>query len=117
MSKITVIAGDFLKGNSDIFFNTFILTSNRVNAKKEAIHLNELKSVYIVSEDYAKKLSGTVAWGTAGALAFGPVGVLAGILFGGDKKKITFEAIFKDGRKLIAITDEKSFRKIESAVL
>ena len=63
-----------------------------------------------------KKIGGTVGWGAVGAIALGPVGLLAGLLLGGKKKEVTFVARFKDGRKLLATTDNGTFTKIKAAI-
>ncbi|MGI2002125.1 hypothetical protein [Shewanella frigidimarina] len=52
-----------------------------------------------------------------GALALGPAGLLAGLLLGGGKSKdVTFVAKFKDGRKFLGTTDNKTFTKLQAAV-
>lgn len=52
-----------------------------------------------------------------GALALGPAGLLAGLLLGGEKSKdVTFVAKFKDGRKFLGTTDNKTFTKLQAAV-
>ena len=82
----------------------------------ETIPVTELDVVDIATEENVKKLGGTVGWGAAGALILGPVGLLAGLLLGGRKKQVTFVAKFKDGRKLLASTDSKTFTKLQAAV-
>jgi len=47
-----------------------------------------------------------------GALALGPVGLLAGVILGGNKKEVTFVARLKDGRKFLATVDSKTYAKI-----
>ena len=65
-----------------------------------------------------KKHAGKIGWGLAGAIALGPVGLLAGLLLGGkQKKEVTFVAIIKDARKLLATTDNKTFIKLKAAAL
>lgn len=51
----------------------------------------------------------------AGLVAEGPLGALAGVLAGGNKKEITFIAEFKDGRQILASTDSKTFTKTQAA--
>ncbi len=82
----------------------------------ETIPLTQLETVEIATEESVKKIGGTVGWGAAGAVILGPVGLLAGLLLGGKKKEITFVAKFKDGRKLLAQTDSKTFTKLQAAV-
>jgi hypothetical protein len=83
----------------------------------EAIPSTELEFLALASEESVKKLGGTVGWGAAGGLLLGPVGLLAGLLLGGKKTKVTFIAKFKDGRKLIATTDPKTWVEIQSGGL
>lgn len=59
-----------------------------------------------------KRLGGTVGWGVAGAALLGPIGLLAGLLLGGKGKDVTFILKLKDGRKMLATTDSKTFTKI-----
>ncbi len=116
MSKVTVHAGDWAKGGSHAFdFGVFSL--RREGAfMAETIHSNQLEEVAIASEESVKKIGGTVGWGAVGALALGPVGLLAGVILGGNKKEVTFVAKFKDGRKMLATTDSKAFTKMQAAV-
>lgn len=116
MAKITVHAGDFLKGEGQFSFGVLNLKTNEKKFMGENILLTELESIEVASEENVKKIGGTIGWGAAGALALGPVGLLAGLLLGGKKKDVTFVALFKDGRKLLATTDSKSFTKLQAAV-
>jgi len=82
----------------------------------EALKLTDIKSVEEASEESVKRVGGTVGWGVAGAVALGPVGLLAGLLLGGKGKDITFVAEFKDGRKMLATADSKTFIKLKAAI-
>lgn len=82
----------------------------------EGIHSSQLAEVELASEEAVKRLGGTVGWGAVGALALGPVGLLAGLLLGGNKKDVKFVAKFKDGRKMLATTDSKAFTQMKAAV-
>ena len=73
-------------------------------------------SVELASEENVKKMGGTMGWGAVGALALGPVGLLAGLVLGGKSKDVTFIAIHKDGRKFMATTDSKTYTKIQAAL-
>ena len=119
--KIKVHAGDFLspgagwlKGGWKSF--TLVLLTPEQSWAGEKIALDQLETVEPASEENVKKIGGTVGWGAAGAVLLGPVGLLAGLLVGGRKKEVTFVAKFKDGRKLLATTDNKTFTILQAAV-
>lgn len=82
----------------------------------EKISLSEFETAEVASEDNVKRIGGTVGWGVAGAALLGPVGLLAGLILGGKGKDVTFVATLKDGRKMLATTDSKTFTKIQAAV-
>jgi len=117
MAKIEVHAGDF-RGNgmfmSVLGSGAFTLMSE-AHPAGEGIPLTEVATVEMASEESVKKLGGTVGWGLAGAALLGPVGLLAGLLKGGNKKQVTFVCVFKDGRKMLATTDSKTYTKIMAA--
>lgn len=115
MAKVKVHAGDFLEGDGQLSFGSLKLRTKAHRILGETIPLTELESVEIATEESVKKIGGTVGWGVAGAVILGPVGLLAGLLLGGKKKEITFVARFKDGRKLLASTDSKTFTKLQAA--
>jgi hypothetical protein len=117
MAKITVHAGDFLKVPGFLTSNGMILLATEEHPTDgEFIPLTEVDTIEVASEESVKKLGGTIGWGAAGAVLFGPVGLLAGLLFGGRKKEVTFVAKFKDGRKLLATTDNGTYTKLLAAV-
>lgn len=116
MAKVTVHAGDFLKGDSQFTFGSLVLKTKAHSFLGETIPISQLESVEVASEESVKKVGGTIGWGAAGALVLGPVGLLAGLLLGGKKKEVTFVAKFKDGRKLLATTDSGTFTKLQAAV-
>lgn len=116
MAKIKVHAGDFLKGDGQLSFGSLILKTKEHSFIGETIPVTNLEAVEIATEESVKKLGGTIGWGTVGWLLLGPVGLLAGLLAGGRKKEVTFVAKFKDGRKLLASTDSKTYTKLQAAV-
>ena len=116
-AEIDVHAGDFLNGEGMFKADSFFLkTEANQEGQGEQIPIEELEAVEIATEESIKKIGGTIGWGVAGALILGPVGLLAGLLLGGNKKKVTFVAKFKDGRKLFASTDSKTYTKLQAAV-
>jgi hypothetical protein len=116
MAKIAVHAGDFLEGNSSFHFDVLMLRTKEHSFQGEPIPITELETVEVATEENVKKIGGTIGWGAAGGLLLGPVGLLAGLLIGGRKKEVTFLARFKDGRKPMATTDNKTFTRLKAAV-
>jgi hypothetical protein len=116
MATIKVLAGDFLKGDGQLSFGSLTLKTKEHSFIGETIPVTNLETVEIATEESVKKLEGTIGWGAVGGLLLGPVGLLAGLLAGGRKKEVTFVAKFKDGRKLLASTDSKTFTKLQAAV-
>ena len=125
MSKLKVHAGDFSTlspqnsfskswGSSD---GVFRLWSEKSTWGTESIASSELEYLQLANEETVKKIGGTVGWGAAGGLIFGPVGLLAGLVLGGRKKEVTFVAKFKDGRRFIATTDSATWTQIQAAAL
>ncbi len=116
MAKVKVHAGDFLEGDNNFSFGSFSLKTLEHSFLGETISIKELKTIKIVTEENIKTLGGTAGWATAGAVALGPVGLLAGALLGGKKKEVTFIATFRDGRKMLASTDSHTFKVFQAEV-
>ncbi len=116
MATIKVLAGDFIEGDGQYSWGSLILKTKEHNFLGETIPLEQLDTVDIATEESVKKIGGTVGWGAAGAIILGPVGLLAGLLLGGKKKEVTFVAKFKDGRRLMASTDSKTYTKLQASV-
>lgn len=87
MAKVKVLAGDFLEGDGQCSWGSLTLKTKEHSWVGETIPLNQLDTVDIATEESVKKIGGTVGWGAAGAVILGPVGLLAGLLLGGRKKK------------------------------
>ncbi|BEH14276.1 hypothetical protein [Marinobacter shengliensis] len=116
MSSIKVHAGDFLKQSGNYNFNTLTLKTEEHPYIGESIDVSQIETLDVATEENVKKLGGAVGWGAAGGLLLGSVGLLAGLLAGGNKKNVTFVAKFYDGRKLLATTDSKTFTKIQASL-
>jgi hypothetical protein len=76
----------------------------------------ELESVESLNEEKVKKLAGTAGWAAAGGVMLGPLGLLGGAIFGGNRTEVAFAAYLKDGRKFMATTDAKTWKKLLAAV-
>ena len=136
MGKFKIQAGDFNKthaGNT-YMLGQFVLYPDAMEAAKQAKSdgkgffkqmfagaksvsyklPDDIEDLELASEDSVKKIGGTVGWGAAGAVMLGPAGLLAGLLLGGKGKEITFVCKFKDGRKMMATVDKKTWAKIQA---
>lgn len=135
MAKVKVHAGDFKKkAESSFLFGQFSLYLSNQEAIEKAkekgkgifgqafaanmpvtYSAKDIEEIDLASEESVKKIGGTVGWGVAGAVVLGPAGMLAGLLLGGKKKEVTFVCRFKDGKKLLATVDSKTWKKIQAA--
>lgn len=116
MAKLKIHAGDFVEGNNQVFSGEFILKKKGSLFSSEIIPFSDLEEIALANEDAVKRIGGTIGWGAVGGAVLGPVGLLAGLLLGGKGKDVTFVAKFKDGRKMLATTDSKTYTKILAAV-
>ena len=119
MLTFKVLAGDFRKDGK----HQFLARDKQIHVQKdgwwpkfEKIDLAEIDTLEIASEESVKKVWGTVAGGAAGAIMLGPLGLLAGVLTGGNRKEIVFVCKFKDGRKLMAKCNNKTYQAIQEAM-
>lgn len=118
MAMIKVHAGDFSDGSISYFDATFHVDigESPLWGGGETISTSELEVLEKANEENVKRIGGTIGWGAAGAILLGPVGLLAGLLLGGKKTEVTFVARFRDGRRLLATTDGKTFAKMQAAI-
>lgn len=115
MSKVVIHAGDWAKGNGQFTFGSFALPKGGWGGF-EGVHGSQLEEVETANEENVKRIGGAVGWGATGAILLGPVGLLAGLIIGGRGTNVTFVAKFKDGRKMLATTDRKTYTKIMALV-
>lgn len=119
MAKLEIHAGDFNKGKGTISFlfgSCSILPAYGGDDKwlqtAHSISSDNIVDLSLATEENVKRIGGTVGWGVVGATLLGPVGLLAGLLLGGKGKDVTFVLKLKDGRKMLATTDSKSYTKL-----
>jgi hypothetical protein len=117
MHYFKIHAGDFGDGEGSFgsISDTFSLPIKGRTFAHETLAKAEIAQIDIATEENVKKLSGTVGWGLVGGALLGPVGLLAGLLMGGRAKNVVFIVKLKDGRKLLASTDSKTFIAIQAA--
>lgn len=95
-----VLAGDWkeginvLAGPKGVVFQKGLFSNERVP-------LDVISNFDLVTEENKASILGKVGWGAAGAFLLGPVGLLAGVLGGGNKKHRIMSIRFSDGRKVL----------------
>ncbi|WDY56638.1 hypothetical protein [Pseudomonas sp. PSKL.D1] len=115
MTRLTVQSGDFLQGEGEFRNGSLTLKTPRSPSPGERISLARITDLQLASLESSRNLGSALGWGVAGALVAGPFGLLAGLWLGGKEEEATFLATFKDGRKLMAITDGKTWSKIDDS--
>lgn len=112
-----VIGGDIPESAifSEQWSKCYLVLNTKGWFKVDKYLLNDhVASVEIVTEENKKKFMGSAGWGLVGGLALGPLGLLAGVLAGGNKKEVCFACVLEDGRKFIAKSDTKIYQKFVS---
>lgn len=84
---------------------------------RDYIDLDKLTSVEMVTAESVKRMGSKVAWAAAGSLAFGPIGLLAGLILRGNKTKVTFLATFDCGETLLGTADLSTYKKLLAVTL
>ena len=115
MAKIKIIAGDVPKQSCSVTFGVFQLLGHGESWGGTSHNLHDFSEAMVASEENVKKLGGAAGWGIAGGVLLGPVGLLAGLLAGGRKKEVTFVAKLPGNKKILAVTDHKTWQKILAA--
>jgi hypothetical protein len=117
MYYFKVHAGDFGDGDGSFapLSGMFRLPIEGKLFAQVKVYKAKIEDVQLGTEENVKKLSGAVGWGLVGGALLGPVGLLAGLLMGGKSKNVVFIVRFKDGRKLLASGESKTFTAIQAA--
>src|SRR4051812_14469536 len=109
-----ILAGDFPKNSElQVAAGTFgvgggiFICSGLFGVSREKID-DALVKVEIITEENKKKFIATAGWGLVGGVLLGPLGVLAGVLAGGNKKEVCVACTVKDGRRFMALVDVKT---------
>lgn len=114
LGSLKIHAGDFKDAKAANFGSgTFVFSTGIF--KTEKVPSSAIEALDVASEESLKKMGGTIGWGIVGGVALGGIGLVAGLLAGGRSKEVTFVCKFKDGRKLLATTDSKTFTEIQAA--
>ena len=80
----------------------------------EAIDLKrDVVNVDVQTEDTTRRVDSLLGWATAGAFLAGPLGALAGSLYGGrERRSTTLDIHLHDGRHILAVTDPETAQEM-----
>lgn len=79
--------------------------------------IKQLDKVQVITEENKKSIISATGWGMLGGITFGPLGALAGLVFGGRYKEHYIACYLKDGRKFLAIVDNEALIRLKSLCL
>lgn len=85
--------------------------------KRETIKIADVESIEEAGEEDVKRIGATLGWGAAGAVLLGPLGLLAGALFGGKGKDTVFMITQKNGNVTMCQGRTKDFNELKAAML
>ena len=74
--------------------------------------MSRIRQLDELSEDNKVSVLGAAGWGTIGALALGPVGLLGGLVLAGRGKAVVFAVTFDDGKRALIEADQRTWKKI-----
>lgn len=112
MANVKVLAGDFLQGEGEYRGSTLTLETPLYPWPGVNISVNTIKSLEIASSSSGTDVENAIGLGLAGAMVLGPVGAAAGMMLARNETEVTFWATLKDGRKFLAATDERTYKKL-----
>lgn len=111
-----VVSGDFstVSPLSSFTGRQFrLLPSNGWNP--EVFDVSEAVTLELLTEQNVKKLGSSLGMAALGGLTFGPAGAIVGSIVGGNRHEVSFLAVFRDGRVVVAKCDPATWGRIQSA--
>lgn len=116
---LKILAGDWSAGkyvavSSPIFGGPKTLLMPKGVFTHERISVEDVESAEILTQENYSSAAGKVGWGAAGAVALGPIGLLAGAIIGGNRNAITVIVRFKDGRSVMIQGKSKGNYSVDS---
>lgn len=109
--KIKVIGGDVPAGEWD--FNGGMLTADPATGISDVISLmGEIRKLTVQTQESVKDLAKTLGLTVAGLALMGPFGAVAGYFAGGSRKEVCILCELKDGRKFIAVMDQRIYQQM-----
>jgi hypothetical protein len=104
-NKVKILGGDVATGEWEYSMGTLWGAFEQIELR------SDVKKVTPQTEESVKKLPEAAAWGLLGLLV-GPMGLLAGVVFGGNRKSVCALIELNDGRKFLALMDSKIYQEV-----
>ncbi len=115
-----VIGGGLPNGaeiNSSLF-GSYTLSIPEGFFKSRKVSLNDhLVAVEHITEENKYSILGKAGWGTLGAIALGPVGLLAGIVLGGNSKELCCACKLDTGEEFLVSCETEECQKLKSLAM
>lgn len=106
-----ILVGDFSPHMATLHSNNVLV--GICNNKPEKIDLNgRIVDINILTTEQKKSMLKTVATGSLGMIVFGPVGLLAGLLGGGNSTEMVVEISLVDKRRIIALISSDVYQNL-----
>jgi threonine dehydrogenase-like Zn-dependent dehydrogenase len=83
--------------------------------KSDKMKPQDIASFEIVTEENKASVMGKLGWGAVGAIALGPLGLLAGVLAGGNRRDRVMVLTFKDSRRAMLKGNAKDAEMLQAA--
>ncbi|MBB2828932.1 UNVERIFIED_ORG: hypothetical protein GGI65_005601 [Rhizobium esperanzae] len=112
---IKVLAGDWEPGTVCVFEPAFFGKPDRIRMARvfgPEYPAAEVISIDIITEQNSTSILRKAGWGFVGSVALGPVGMLAGVLGGGNRHEKIVAIEFTDGKRALLQCDAKSYGEI-----
>lgn len=109
---IKVLAGDWEPGTVCVFEAAMFGKTDRIRMARvfgPEYPANEVVSIDIVTEQNSTSILKKAGWGFVGSVALGPLGLLAGVLGGGNRHEKIVAVEFTDGKRALLQCDAKSY--------
>ena len=114
---MNVIGGGIPNGAeiSSSIFGKYTLEIPEGFFKSRKVSLNDhLVAVEHLTEENKYSILGKAGWGTLGAIALGPVGLLAGLVLGGNSKELCCACKLDTGEEFLVSCDTEECQKLKS---
>lgn len=82
--------------------------------KKDYEIMENISAIEPITEENKSSFIGKAGWGIAGSVLLGPVGLLAGVLAGGNKKAMTCAIEIYPEYKMVAEIDVKAYHDLNA---